>query len=227
MLHYSKALKVRIALDKLASDDENKLIARSQQGDVDAFNRLVMHYQQTLYGTVFRLLGNTETAADVTQDAFISAFKAIHTYRGGSSFRAWLLRIGTNLSWDHWRRVQRHPLESLEALTDEDNLHSRNASTPDAFAMTGIAGNPEESLLALELQELLQQGLQELPLDQRTAVVLCDIQGFSYEEVAQTTQTTLGTVRSRISRGRARLRHFLDAHRELLPRDYRLTNSND
>ncbi|HLI06613.1 MAG TPA: sigma-70 family RNA polymerase sigma factor [Ktedonobacteraceae bacterium] len=212
-------------MSKLARDEEEELIARSQHGDVNAFNQLVSRYQQIMFGTVFRVIGDYDSAADVTQDAFIAAFRGIQSYRGGSSFRAWLLRIGANMACDHWRRVQRHPAESLDALTDEDEPHSTDFL--GSLTTTGVEGNPEESLLAQELHEVIQEGLQRLPLDQRTAVVLCDIQGLSYEEVAAATQTTLGTVRSRISRGRTRLRDYLYQHRELLPRDYRLTKSNE
>jgi RNA polymerase sigma-70 factor, ECF subfamily len=207
-------------MSKLARDEE-ELIARSQRGDVAAFNQLVLGYQQILYGAVYRLVGNPDTAADVTQDAFLAAFRAIHSYRGGASFRAWLLRIGSNMACDHWRRVQRHPAESLEFLTEEDETHSPEVL--NALTSTGAEGNPEETLLTQELQTVIQQGLEKLPLDQRVAVVLCDVQGLSYEEVAEVTQTTIGTVRSRISRGRARLRTYLNQHRELLPRNYRLS----
>jgi RNA polymerase sigma-70 factor (ECF subfamily) len=209
-------------MSKQMRDDDEQLIARSQRGDVNAFNTLVLRYQQLVYSVVFRMLGDGEVAADVTQDTFIAAFRAIRTYRGGSSFRAWLLRIGSNLACDHWRRTQRHPAESLDTLMEEDEAH-----TPDllaSLAATGPAGNPEERVLTQELQELIQQGLQELPLEQRVAVVLCDIQGLSYEEIAGTTQSSLGTVRSRIARGRMRLRNYLAKHQELLPRHYRLTS---
>ncbi len=208
-------------MGKSARDDEEQLIARSQRGEVNAFNQLVLHYQQTMYGVVFRMLGDPDAAADVTQDAFIAAFKGISSFRGGSSFRAWLLRVGSNMACDHWRRVQRHPADSLEALTEDDEPHAPGLLS--ALATTGVEGNPEDTLLNQELQELIQQGLEHLPLDQRVAVVLCDIEGFSYEEIATTTQTTPGTVRSRIARGRARLRNYLYEHKELLPRQYRLT----
>ena len=201
-------------------EHEEQLIIRSQRGDVNAFNQLVLRYQQTVYGVVFRMLGNADVTADVTQDAFIAAFRSISTYRGGSSFRAWLLRIASNLACDHWRRVQRHPAESLESLTDEDEPHTSDILS--TLATTGPEGNPEERLLTQELQALLQRAIEQLPLDQRVAVVLCDIQGLSYEEIAETTKTNLGTVRSRIARGRGRLRQYLSEHRELLPRQYRL-----
>ncbi|GCF10507.1 sigma-70 family RNA polymerase sigma factor [Dictyobacter arantiisoli] len=212
-------------MNKLAPDEEEKLIARSQHGDVEAFNLLIEQYQHVMYSTVLRLLGDSDTAADVTQEAFISAFRAIRTYRGSASFRAWLLRIGSNLACDHWRRVQRHPTTSLDALANEDELHA--ASQLEMLAIIGPESNPEENILLKELQAVIQQGLVLLPLEQRTALVLCDIQGLSYEEAAQVMHTNLGTIRSRISRGRARLRTYLQTHRELLPRNYRHTNSTD
>ena len=206
-------------MSKLAQEEE--LIARSQRGDVAAFNQLVLHYQQIVYGAVYRMVGNVDVAADVTQDAFFAAFRGISTYHGGASFRAWLLRISSNLVYDHWRRVQRHPVESLEYLTEEDETPAPEIL--GALASSEPEDNPEEMVLTQELQGIIQRGLEKLPLDQRVAVVLCDVQGFSYEEVAESTQTSIGTVRSRISRGRARLRSYLDQHRELLPRHYRLT----
>ncbi|TMC20110.1 MAG: sigma-70 family RNA polymerase sigma factor [Chloroflexi bacterium] len=212
-------------MNKLVRDDEELLIARSQRGDVSAFNQLVLCHQQAVFGTIFRMLGDPELAADLTQDAFISAFRAINTFRGGASFRSWLLRIGSNLACDHWRRTQRHPAESLDALRDEDEPSA--SSLLSSLAISGPEGNPEETLLTHELQDLIQRGLQLLPLDQRVAVVLCDMEGLSYDEIATTTETTLGTVRSRIARGRAKLRLYLSRHQELLPRNYRLTSHQE
>jgi RNA polymerase sigma-70 factor, ECF subfamily len=210
---------------KRMRDDEDQLIARSQRGDVNAFNELILHYQQTTYGVVYRMVGDADIAADVTQDAFIAAFRAIPSFHAGSSFRAWLLRIASNLACDHWRRTQRHPIESLDVLTDEDEPHA--ASDISALVERNQEANPEEYLLTQELQELIQRGLQELPLDQRVAVVLCDIEGLSYEEISISTQSNLGTVRSRIARGRARLRLYLEQYRELLPRNYRLPSNKE
>jgi RNA polymerase sigma-70 factor, ECF subfamily len=212
-------------MSELARDDELQLVARSQRGDVNAFNELVLHYQQATYSIVFRMLGDREVAADVTQDAFIAAFRNIESFRGGASFRSWLLRIASNAACDYWRRIQRHPVESLDAHADDDEPHT--ASVLNSLVAVGQEANPEEYLLNLELQELIQQGLQELPLDQRLAVVLCDVQGLSYEEIAVTTSATLGTVRSRLARGRARLRNYLHKHQELLPRGYRLASDRE
>jgi RNA polymerase sigma-70 factor (ECF subfamily) len=206
-------------------ENEALLITRSQRGDVNAFNQLVLHYQQTTYNVVLRMLGDRDAAADVTQDTFIAAFRAIQSFRGGSSFRAWLLRIASNQACDYWRRTNRHPLDSLDDVMDEDESHG--TSLLSTLVETDQAANPEEFLLNQELQALIQKALQELPLDQRVAVILCDVQGLSYEEIAASTQTTLGTVRSRIARGRARLRDYLYKHRELLPRSYRLLNDKE
>ncbi len=212
-------------MTELVREDEVQLIARSQLGDVSAFNQLVLNYQQSTYGVIFRMLGDRDTAADVTQDVFIAAFRGIQSFRGGSSFRAWLMRIASNAACDYWRRTQRHPTESLDIDADDDDAHA--ASILNSAVAMGQEVNPEEYLLNRELQELIQRGLQELPLDQRVAVVLCDIQGLSYEEIAATTQATMGTVRSRIARGRARLRNYLYKYRELLPRGYRLSTDRE
>jgi len=212
-------------MTELVREDEVQLIARSQLGDVSAFNQLVLNYQQSTYGVIFRMLGDRDTAADVTQDVFIAAFRGIQSFRGGSSFRAWLMRIASNAACDYWRRTQRHPTESLDIDADDDDAHA--ASILNSAVAMGQEVNPEEYLLNRELQELIQRGLQVLPLDQRVAVVLCDIQGLSYEEIAATTQATMGTVRSRIARGRARLRNYLYKYRELLPRGYRLSTDRE
>lgn len=206
-------------------DNEDELITRSQQGDVQSFNELILRYQTAAYGVVYRMVGDTDNAADITQDVFISAYRHIQSFRPGSSFRAWLLRIAANMSCDYWRRVQRHPLESLDQLSDEEELHS--AADLSALIEPDQESNPESFVMRQELQALIQQGLETLPLDQRVAVVLCDVEGMSYDEVAAATETTLGTVRSRIARGRKRLRDYLSEHRELLPRPYRLPANGD
>lgn len=206
-------------------EDELLLVARSQRGDVDAFNTLVLRYQQAVFTVVMRMLGDRDIAADVTQETFLAAFRAMPNFRGGSSFRAWLMRIASNQSCDHWRRTHRHPVDSLDDLTGEDEPTS--AAVMSSLIETAQDVNPEEALLTQELQQIIQLGLEKLPLDQRVAVVLCDIQGLSYEEIAEATTTTLGTVRSRIARGRTRLRAYLLQHRELLPGNYRLLSDRE
>lgn len=194
-----------------ASADEPALIRRAQEGDVGAFNQLVLRYQQLAYNVAYRLLGDAEGAADVTQDAFVSAYQAIRGFRGGA-FRSWLLRIVSNGCYDYLRARQRRPTTSLNALADD-------AENPVEFPDPGEM--PEDAALRHELAAHIQEGLLSLPLEQRVAVVLYDVQGFSYEEVAEVTRASLGTVKSRLSRGRAHLRAFLMSRAELLPARYR------
>ncbi len=203
---------------KHSDDAEALFIARSRRGDTAAFNQLILLHQQAVYTLAYRMLGDPDNAADVTQEALFSAFRAITSFRGGS-FRAWLLRIASNACCDYWRRSQRRPGESLEALTGPSEGHDEGLA--QQFA-ADERWDPETLALRSELQALIQDGLVHLPLEQRLAVILSDIQGLSYEEIASATDTSLGTVKSRIARGRAQLRVYLQRHAELLPRTYRL-----
>jgi RNA polymerase sigma-70 factor (ECF subfamily) len=194
--------------------DEQALIRAAVDGDVDSFNTLVLTYQSQVYNYAYRVMGDPDSAADATQEAFISAYRALHGYRGGS-FRSWLLRIVTNACYDELRRRKRRPVSSLEALYVED-------PTPDAALPAGQQESPEAHAARSELNQVIQLGLADLPEDQRVTLALSDVQGMSYEEIAQITSTNLGTVKSRLSRARAKLRDHLLAHTELLPGEYRL-----
>lgn len=183
--------------------DEEETVARAAAGDRVAFTRLVEHYQSACYGLAWRLLGDSELAADATQDAFVHAYNAIARYRGGL-FRSWLLRITANASYDILRRMQRRPVSALpDAEEGEAELRDVTAVDPVAEAGRG------------ELYRHLEGALARLPEDQRVAVVLCDVYGMDYNEVAAMTRAALGTVKSRIHRGRLRLRELMGAHREL------------
>jgi RNA polymerase sigma-70 factor (ECF subfamily) len=183
--------------------DEAAVIARAADGDRAAFAQLMEHYQSACYGLAWRLLSNADQAADATQDAFIHAYRAIGSFRGGV-FRSWLLRITANASYDIMRRAQRRP---TTVLPDPDE---GAPELPDAHAV-----NPVAEATKSELYRHLEVALRLLPPDQRTAVVLCDVYGMDYNEVAQMTQSALGTVKSRIHRGRLRLRELMAEHREL------------
>jgi RNA polymerase sigma-70 factor (ECF subfamily) len=184
-------------------DDEAGVVARAVAGDRAAFARLVEHYQSACYGLAWRLIGNPDLAADATQDAFVHAYDAIGRFRGGV-FRSWLLRITANASYDILRRNQRRP---TSALPDADE---GEAELPDP-----AAPNPVVEAGRAELYRHLDEALRRLPEDQRAAVVLCDVYGMDYAEVADMTSSALGTVKSRIHRGRLRLRELLAPHREL------------
>src|SRR5260370_35325881 len=111
---------MRQRMTELVRDDEGQLIARSQRGDVRAFNQLVLHYQQTTYGVVFRMLGDRDVAADVTQDAFLAAFRNIQSFRGGSSFLLWILLIASNPPVSYCVRIHRHPTLSHDVAVGDD-----------------------------------------------------------------------------------------------------------
>jgi len=193
--------------------DESRLIAEAQNGSLSAFNQLVMAYQGTAYNVAYRVIGQPEAAADACQDAFLKAYKAINQYRGGS-FKSWLLRIVTNTCYDQIRYKSRRPSTSLEGMSDNPTEHNTKLVSP--------AESPEDHALRGELGHLLQLGINQLPEDQRVVVVLSDVQGCSYQEIAKIIEQPLGTVKSRLSRGRRRLREFLLAQKELLPGQYRL-----
>lgn len=194
---------------------EEALVASARQGDVNAFNRLVLAYQELAYNVAYRILGNEDKAADATQDAFLRGYRALEQFRGGS-FKVWILRIVTNCCYDQLRASQRRPTASLDDILEDDE-HSR--------LFEDDAERPEEHVERLELDEAIQEGLGELPEDQRAVLVMSDIEGLSYEEIAKVAAVPLGTIKSRLSRARAKLRDYLLANKELLPEGFRLRDS--
>ena len=195
--------------------DEALLIRDAQRGDLDAFNRLVLEYQDMLFNTALRILGDEDQAADATQEAFLSAFRSINSYRGGS-FKAWLLRTVTNACYDELRRKKRRPTVPLEPETDDgDELEA-----PRWLADSSLS--PEEEVELDDLEHALQHCLDDLPSDFRTVVVLVDVQGMEYTEVSEAVRVPLGTIKSRLARARLRLRECLQGFWELLPAAFRL-----
>lgn len=192
----------------MAIEDDEGLVTAAQAGSLDAFNTLVARYERPAYGLAYRLLGDRASAEDVTQESFLAAWSNLASYRGGV-FKAWLLRIVANRCYDELRRRQRHPSDSLDNLPVEPVAEWTTrapAETPDDFA------------LRRELSRYLQAGIEHLPPDQRLTLVLSDVQGHSYEEIAAITGANLGTVKSRLSRARARLRDELRRGQELFDR---------
>lgn len=200
-----------------ASVDESALIRQAQSGDIEAFNRLVIAYQKQVYNLAYRLMGDQASAEDATQEAFISAFRGLRGYRGGS-FRAWLLRIVRNACYDEFRRRKRRPTTSLEELSPFNG-----DATPDSIGELIHEGEgPETATEEAELRRAIEDCLNRLPLDYRTIAVLVDIQGYDYREAATVIGKPLGTVKSRLARARARLRDCLQQYWELLPTAFRL-----
>lgn len=193
--------------------DEVALIAQAQKGDVQAYNSLVLHYQQIVYNVAYRIMGDPQSAEDAAQEAFISAYKSLNKFRDGN-FKAWLLRITTNGCYDELRRRKRRPQSSLERITDDNQ---------ESFAfLRDPAIGPEKRQQQLELIQAIEECLQSLPDDQRVTAVLCDVEGYDYNAIADITDVSLGTVKSRVSRARSKLRDCLQGFKELLPANYRL-----
>ena len=178
-------------------------------------------HERAVFAVCLRLLRDRATAEDATQDTFIRAWGALHTFHGGV-LRPWLLRIATNRAYDLLRARSRRPAASLDAEPFE--------TEPEWTSRAGQEDSPESHATRSELSAVLERALDGLPYDQRLAIILSDIQGYGYEEIAEITDVANGTVKSRISRGRSRLRHALqesDEHRELFERYVRLTSRDE
>ncbi len=191
--------------------DEHALILAARQGDLESFNHLVLTYQDALFTTAQRILGDDEPAADATQDAFISAFRRINSFRGGS-FKAWLMRIVTNACYDDLRCQKRHRTVPLDPINNEyDDMETSNSWQADTNLL------PEETVENIELEHAIHLCLQIMPIGFRTVIVLVDIQGMNYHEAANAMRVPLGTIKSRLARARLRLRNHLQEFREFLP----------
>jgi len=197
--------------------DETALIQDALDGNLDAFNGLVLHYQDLAYNVAYRIMGESGAAGDATQEAFISAYEKLAQYHGGS-FKAWLLRIVTNACYDELRRRQRQPVTSLKPeLNDGDVLE-------DPYWIKDPSANPEERIEQRELQKAIQACINELDEKFKTVLVLVDVEGLDYETAAEAVGTPLGTVKSRLARARERVQGCLQGFWELLPDLFRLND---
>lgn len=202
-------------------DEDLQLVKLAQQGDMIAFNMIVERHQRAVYTTCYRMLRDSQLAEDAAQDAFLRAWNAIDTFRGGM-VRPWLLRIATNRTYDVLRSRARRPAQSLDAQLFE--------SEPEWSTHVSGAEHPEHFTSRGELSTILESALAMLPEDQRLAIVLSDVQGYPYDEIAKIAGVAVGTVKSRISRGRARMREHLrstPAAMELVERYSRLMDERD
>lgn len=188
--------------------DDGALIVAAQGGSLEAFNALVAKHQRAAYNLAARLLNDPSQAEDVTQESFLAAWSNLSTYRGGQ-FSAWLLRIVANRCYDELRRRQRRPADSLDALATEP---------AEVWTTQAPIEAPDDFAVRRELSQHLQRGIAALPADQRLILMLSDVQGHSYEEIATITNVNIGTVKSRLSRARARLRDELRHSGELFER---------
>jgi RNA polymerase sigma-70 factor (ECF subfamily) len=194
-------------LAALIPDEE--LLARSQKGDMEAFTILVERYQKMLYTIAFRFLGNPEDAGDAAQEALVRAFKNLPGFRGQCSFKTWLQHIIANICRDALRRMSRRPTLSLDNLREIEGA-------PWELAAEEEVTSPEEVFLAREGEDHIHQLIQALTPEYRLVVIMRDLQGFSYEEIATSLGCSIGTVKSRLSRARQFLRRHLIREREHL-----------
>jgi RNA polymerase sigma-70 factor (ECF subfamily) len=194
--------------------DLKELINLALEGDLESFNQIVLDYQSLVYNQAFRIIGDPAAAEDATQEAFISAFKKLHTYRGGS-FKSWLLRIVSNACYDEFRRRKRQPQVPLKPPADDgDEIDS-------PYWMEDPEEKPEEFTLRRELSDAIQYCLNRLEIEFRTIVILVDIQGLDYASAAEVVDRPLGTIKSRLARARQSLKSCLERFQELLPLDLR------
>lgn len=186
--------------------EESRLIRRASQGDADAFNALMGMHERRMYAVALRMCGNPEDAQDCLQEAMLRVFRSISGFKAQASFSTWVYRITMNTCLDELRRRKNRPSASLDGMLENGWSPSDEDDTPERHAVRG------------ELRVHLQRFIRELPEDMRAVLVLRDIQGYSYDEIADILDTNVGTIKSRISRGREKLREKIAANAELFDR---------
>lgn len=190
------------------SDLEKLLVKKSQSGDVEAFELLISSYDKRAYNIAYRVMGNEEDAKDMAQEALLRVFRAIKDFKGQSSFSTWLYRIVTNVCLDELRRRKNDNHVSMDSTIQTENgeMHMELCSDKET---------PESVYEIVEQRELIKNAIRELNDEYRSVIVLRDIQGFSYDEISNMLECSLGTVKSRINRARTMLRDKLKASMEL------------
>jgi RNA polymerase sigma-70 factor (ECF subfamily) len=194
--------------------DISGLVARAKAGDRTAFDALVETYAPRIYSIALRITGSRDEAQDCVQDAFVRAFSALRHFRGEAAFSTWLYRVAVNVANDACRRLRSQPL-----LASELAGPGSDDPAPDLGGMSHdrhTADGPDEQLARAQRRDLVLTAIRSLPEHHRAVIVLCDLQGLSYEEVAQVMGTRVGTVKSRLNRARLALKERLEPHLELL-----------
>lgn len=186
--------------------EENQLIQRAAQGDAGAFNTLMAAHERRMYAVALRMCGNPEDAQDCLQESMLRVYRSIGGFKAQASFSTWLYRITMNTCLDELRRRKSRPAVSLDGLVDS------------GWSPSDDHEGPEQHALRTEARAALERSIHELPEDMRAAVVLRDIYGYSYDEIAKQLDANVGTIKSRISRARERLREKISAHSELFDR---------
>jgi RNA polymerase sigma-70 factor, ECF subfamily len=197
------------------STPEKTLIRAAQRGDLEAFNLLVLRYQNLLFGIALRLLNDEDTAADAVQEALISAFRRCDTFRG-DSLKSWLARVVVNACYDEMRKKRRQNTMPLEQFNSEgDEIET-------SYWLVDPQADPEVQYESSELESVIQSSLNKLPPIYRLILVLVDVEGLSYEEAANAAGVPVGTVKSRLARARLQMQKSLQGAGELLPASYQI-----
>lgn len=187
------------------------LVERAKKGDVEAFEQLISQHEKTVYNIAYRLTGNHEDASDVAQEAFIRAYSSLPDFRGDSSFATWLYRIVNNACLDELRKRKRQRVTYIDqTVALEDGEVSRQIADP--------TDGPEEALERVELQRAVQDSIRQLDEEYRIVLVMRELQGYSYNEIADTLGINLGTVKSRLNRARHALKEKFGSLELLSPR---------
>lgn len=180
-------------------NDERLLIEKVVKGDIESFEKLIKDYQIYAYNIAYRILGNEEDAKDATQEALIKVYKSINKFQMKSSFSTWLYRIVANTAKDF---LKERGVEKYSIDGDEKSEKAKLEIADQSF-------NPETIYARNESSKIIQESIEKLPKDSRIALVLRDIQGFTYEEISEIITVPIGTVKSRIARGRSQLKKIL------------------
>ena len=183
--------------------DESELVTELQAGSETAFDWLVTHYHGPVYNLILSMLGDVSDAADGTQEVFLKAFRGIRSFRQGSSLKTWLYRIAIREALNYKRWFKRHLQKNVSIDVEPDEGHA-------TIEIEDEGATPFEQLAAHEIQDAVQNALQEVPEVFRSAVILRDLEGLSYEEIAEVLECSIGTVKSRILRGRRALKELLE-----------------
>lgn len=184
------------------ADDDAPLLTAARAGDSDAFGRLVDRHRDRVYGVAFRIVGNADDAMDIAQEAFVKAWRSLPRFRGGSAFFTWIYRITTNLALDHVRRSRVHTVEYDDAMLAETlpGLSPAPSSNP----------SPRRETMQAETRQAIEEALAQLTPEHRAVVVLREMEGRSYQEIAQILGCRIGTVMSRLHYARRRMRELLE-----------------
>ncbi len=195
------------------NQDEKELLEKSKNGDIEAFEKLIERYQKKVFNMAFRIIGNHDDASELAQEVFIRIFKSIKTFKEESSFSTWVYRITTNICLDELRKRKNRKIVYLD-----DDIKSEDGEMKRQLEDT--RPTPEAAAEKNEVKRVVESAIQALSDEHRTVIVMRDLQGFSYEEIASIIKCPEGTVKSRINRARQALRDILKNKRELFKDTY-------